>query len=169
MKTKLILTLALFGFLNAGFAQQKINWGKWNQLTGEWKGEGSGRPGQGDGTFSFTFGLDKNVIERRSHSEYPATQNKPLIVHDDLMIVYPDFGGNPTKAIYFDNEGHIIQYTITYADESIVLTSSKMPNVPVFRLTYTLLNSETVNTKFEISTDGEKFMTYIEGQSKKVK
>jgi hypothetical protein len=108
------------------------------------------------------------VIERKSHSEYPATNNKPLIIHDDLMIVYLDFTKNPSKAIYFDNEGHTINYNIFYSDFSIVMTSDKIPNAPVFRLTYTLLDNETVNTKFEISNEGDKFMTYIEGKSKRM-
>ena len=51
----------------------------------------------------------------------------------------------------------------------IVLTSEKIPNAPIFRLTYTLLDDNTVNTKFEMSQDGENFMTHIEGKSKKVK
>jgi len=78
------------------------------------------------------------------------------------MIVYPDYTGNPVKAIFFDNEGHTINYSISYTDKSIALTSKKIPNVPVFRLTYTLLKNEIVNTKIEISQDGEKFSTYIE-------
>ena len=85
------------------------------------------------------------------------------------MIVYLDFTGNPSKAIYFDNEGYTINYSISYLDKTIVLLSDKIPNVPVFRLTYTLLNDETINTKFEMSQDAEKFMTYIEGKSKKIK
>ena len=109
----------------------------------------------------------KKIIERKSHSEYPATKDKPLIIHDDLMIIYLDYSGNPSKAIYFDNENHVINYSITYADNSIILTSDKIPHVPVFRLTYTLLDNETIDTKFEMSNDGEKFMTYIEGKSKK--
>jgi len=78
---------------------------------------------------------------------------------DDLMIVYPDYKGSPAKAIYFDNEGHTINYSITYGDNSIAFTSDKIPNVPIFRLTYTLLETEIVNTKFEMSQDGEKFST----------
>jgi hypothetical protein len=134
---------------------------------GEWIGEGSGQPGQGGGTFSFTYDLDENIIVRKSHSEYPAAADKPAIIHDDLMVVYLDFSGNPSKAIYFDNEGHTINYQITYSDKSIVLTSDKIPGVPVFRLTYTLLESGTVDTKFEMSQDGETFMKYIEGKSRK--
>jgi hypothetical protein len=73
----------------------------------------------------------------------------------------------PSKAIYFDNEGHTIYYSITWTDRSIVLTSEKALNVPIFRLTYSLLDKDTVNTKFEMSQDGLKFMVYIEGKSKR--
>lgn len=169
MKTKIFFTTLFFVLTISCLGQQNATWEKWSWLMGEWKGEGSGQPGKGGGTFSFAFNLDKKIIERKSHSEYPATENKPLIIHDDLMIVYLDFTENPTKAIYFDNEGHSINYKISYADKSIVMISDKIPNVPVFRLTYTLLDNSTVNTKFEMSQDGEKFMTYIEGKSKKIK
>jgi hypothetical protein len=169
MRTKLLFTATLFALTISSFGQQSLTWDKWNWLMGEWEGEGSGQPGQGDGTFSFKLDLDKKIIIRKSHSEYPATENKPRIIHDDLMIVYLDFSGSASKAIYFDNEGHTINYAITYSDKSIVLTSDKISNVPIFRLTYTLLDSETINTKFEMSQDGEKFMTYIEGKSKRTK
>jgi hypothetical protein len=169
VKTKLILTLAFFGFLTTCLGQQTSTWNKWNWLMGEWKGEGSGQPGQGGGTFTFKPDLDKKIIIRKSHSEYPATGNKPEVIHDDLMIVYSDSAGNASKAIYFDNEGHTINYSITYSERSIILTSGKIPGVPVFRLTYVLLDTDMINTKFEMSQDGEKFMTYIEGKSKRTK
>ncbi len=169
MRTKFILTIMLFGLFTSCYGQQKSAWDKWNWLVGEWTGEGTGAPGTGGGTFSFKQDLDENILVRKSHSEYPAADNKPKVIHDDLMIVYLDFAGNPSKAIYFDNEGHTINYGITYEDKSIILTSAKIPNVPTFRLAYTLLDSETVNTKFEMSRDGQKFIPYIEGNSKKQK
>jgi hypothetical protein len=169
MRAKLIVIMAFIGFISTSFAQQSSSWDKWNWLMGNWAGEGSGQPGQGGGTFSFKPDLDQKILIRKSHSEYPASANKPQIIHDDLMIVYLDYTGNASKAIYFDNEGHTINYSITYAEKSIALISDKMPNVPVFRLTYSLLDDATVNTKFEMSQDGEKFMTYIEGKSKKIK
>lgn len=169
MKTKLFLTATLFLLTLTCFAQQSTTWDKWNWLIGEWKGEGSGQLGQGGGTFSFAFNLDKKVIIRKSHSEYPATESKPKVVHDDLMIIYLDNTANPTRAIYFDNEGHTINYTITYSEKSIVLTSDNISNVPIFRLTYALLDIDVINTKFEMSQDGEKWMIYIEGKSKKTK
>lgn len=169
MRAKLILSIACIGLMGTCFGQSSPNWNKWNWLIGEWVGEGSGQPGQGDGTFSFKPDLDQKILVRKSHSEYPATVNKPQVIHDDLMVVYLDYSGNASKAIYFDNEGHTINYAVSYAEKSIVLTSDKMPNVPVFRLTYSLLDDATVNTKFELSQDGEKFMTYIEEKSKKMK
>jgi hypothetical protein len=169
MKSKFLLTIAFLGFLSTCLSQQNLSWDKWNWLIGDWAGQGSGEPGKGGGTFSFKFDLDKKILVRKSHSEYPATNDKPAIFHEDLMIVYPDSTGNPGKAVYFDNESHVIHYTITYSDKSIQLTSDKSANVLVFRLTYISLDDSTVNTKFEMSQDGEKFITYIEGLSKKKK
>ncbi len=169
MKTRLISALLLLTLTSASFIQQNSTWSNWTWLIGEWKGEGSGQPGQGGGTFSFSLDLDKKVLIRKSHSEYPATDKKTAVVHDDLMIIYLDPTGNPSKAIYFDNEGHTINYSITYSDKSIVLTSDKMPNTPIFRLTYTSLSDESVDTKFEMSQDGTTFSTYIEGKSTKIK
>jgi len=167
MNTKSFLTVVLIGIFTMSFGQQSASWDKWSWLIGEWVGEGNGQPGQGGGTLSFHHDLDQKILVRKSHTEFPASGNKPPVIHNDLLIIYPDYSGNPAKAIYFDNEGHTINYFITYADQSIVFTSTKIQNMPIFRLTYTLLNRDCVNTKFEFSQDGEKFATYIEGKSKK--
>ncbi len=168
MYPKQILVIAFLALTTFTFAQS-AGTNNFGWLMGAWKGEGDGTPGNGSGTFTFAYDLDKKVITRKAHSEYPATDNKPLIIHDDLMVIYADNTGAFTKAIYFDNEGHTINYSITYADKAIVLLSDKMPNMPVFKLTYTLLDNETVNTKFEMSKDGVAFFTYVEGKSTKVK
>ena len=72
------------------------------------------------------------------------------------------------KAIYFDNEGHTINYSITFSDKTIIFTSDQTLNIPVFRLTYALMEDQQVNTKFEISMDGENFKTYVEGKSTRI-
>jgi hypothetical protein len=168
MKLKFFFLLAFSLLILNSFGQTISVWSNWSWLIGEWKGEGSGQPGTGGGTFSFQTDLDGKILVRKSHSEYPAQGTLPATIHDDLMIVSLDYTGNPTKASYYDNEGHTINYSITYASNTVVLLSEKIPNVPTFRLTYTLLDNQTVNTKFEMSQDGEKFMTYIEGKSKKM-
>ena len=72
LKIKFLIPVFLFGIISISSAQQKTTWNKWDWLIGEWKGEGSGQPGQGSGTFSFSFDLDRNILIRKSHSEYPA-------------------------------------------------------------------------------------------------
>ena len=169
MKSTLMLIIAFSGFFSVCSGQQNSKWDKWSWLIGEWQGENSGQPGQGAGTFSFTPDLKNEIIVRKSHTEFPAAENKPAIVHDDLLIVYSDPSTRGDNAIYFDNEGHTIKYSVTYKDRSIILRSDKIPDNPVFRLVYTLLDERTVNTRFEMSGDGEKFTPYIEGNSRKIK
>lgn len=158
----------MLGFIQFSNAQtQKSDWDNWKPLLGNWLGKGDGKTGQGGGTFSFSEDLDKKVIIRKSHSEYPATANKPKIVHEDLMVIHQDQNGIPNKAVYFDNEGHTINYKITYQKNEIILLSEKVDKMPTFRLTYTLIDPNTVDTKFEMSQDGEKFFTYVQGLSTK--
>jgi hypothetical protein len=144
-------------------AQQDSVWAGWHWLFGEWVGEGSGRPGQGSGSFSLTPELDGKVLIRKSHSEYPVTKDKPRFVHDDLMIISPAAKGLSPKAVYYDNEGHIIEYGIVQSDTSISFTSSRLPNVPVFRLIYAKRPEGKINVSFQLSQDGEQFRVYTEG------
>lgn len=166
MKKSFLLVCLGFCTLFSICSSQNIpDWDRWSWLIGDWIGEGGGQPGQGTGTFSFSFDLDKNILIRKSHSEYPATANTPKVTHDDLMIIYLDSNGDSNKAVYFDNERHTIFYSVTFPDNSIIFTSEKSANSPIFRLVYSQLDRETVNIRFEMSKDGLNFMTYVEGKS----
>ena len=167
--TIMVSVLSLLGFVSISFGQQDTTWNTWNWLIGDWTGEGSGVPGQGAGYFSFQPDLGGKILLRKNHSEYPAVKDKPEIIHDDLMIVYRDKSDQTDKATYFDNEGNVINYSITYSQQSIVLTSGKVKNSPIFRLTYDALANEAIGVKFEMSRDGEKFVTYTEGKCRKKK
>lgn len=171
MKVKLYLIILMLFMVSSVFAQSgNKKWSGLDFLVGNWEGEGSGKPGEGSGYFSFKFDLDNNVLVRNSHSEYPAAKDKAKTVHDDLMIIYSDNSGSPAKAIYFDNEGHVINYSITFPnDMDVVFTGEKIQNSPSFRLTYSKLAADLVNVKFEISRDGVYYITYIEGKSKRIK
>jgi len=169
LKRKLIALFMVVGVSASCFGQSGATWTNFDKLIGKWVGDGAGQPGQGNGTFTFSFDLDKKILVRKGHTYFPKTDTKSEITHDDLMIIYPDYSGMPSKAIYFDNEGHTINYSVQCTDKSIVFTSSKITNVPVFRLTYTILDNGMINTKFEMSRDGVVFTPYLEGKSKKVK
>lgn len=166
--TKVFLTATILFFAQGVFAQQSTSsWDNWKFLIGEWIGEGNGQPGQGNGSFTFNTDLDGKILVRKSHTEFPATKDRPAFSHDDLLIVYFDFTGTPAKAIYFDNENHVLNYSVSYVNNTIVFLSEPAQNAPRFRLSYIPLDENTVNVKFEIAMPQnlEDFKTYLEGKS----
>jgi len=167
MKTNLFILAALLMLGANAYGQQTNPWAKWSWMFGDWKVAGTGTPGAGLSMFSFEPGHNNSVLMRRSHSKYPPAKDKPEVIHEDLMIIYLD-SGEPSRAIYFDNKGQTINYSITYSADSIVMQADKVTNRPVFRLTYTRIDNKTANVKYEMSTDGEKFITYDEGRCTKM-
>ncbi len=167
---KLLIAVTMLLFMQPMFAQKtKDSWVKWKHLCGSWIGAENGQPGQGTGAFTFQSDLDSNILVRKSSTTFPASKSRPAFTHNDLLIVYRDTSGNPAKAIYFDNENHVLNYNITYNDSSIVMTSEILPNLSQFRLSYVTLSSKKVNVKFEIALppDHSKFMIYLEGKALK--
>jgi hypothetical protein len=152
--------------------QQTANgWEKWKYLICEWVGEGNGQPGQGEGSFTFLAGLDGKVMVRKSHTVFPETAKNAAKIHDDLLYVYASPADGSQEAIYFDNEGNTIKYKVSFIGNSIVMTSEKSSVNPRFRLTYTKIDSSSVNISFEMATPEapEAFRTYLEGKASKVK
>jgi hypothetical protein len=139
-------------------------WAELAPLLGEWQAEGSGQPGASGGTFSFTPDLDRAVVTRRAHSEYPATKSRPAFAHDDLMVIFHE--GDATRAIYFDNEGHTIRYAVHAEAKKVVFLSESAPG-PRFRLTYEWSSDGVLNVAFEIAPPGDgPFKTYVRGTAK---
>jgi hypothetical protein len=144
---------------------------KWSALAGEWAGEGSGNPGSGAGTSSFQFDLQKQVLVRRSHSEYPASGGRPATVHDDLMVIYPGTD-EESRAIYFDNEGHVIEYSAKWSAGGDTLTFLSKPTAgtPQFRLIYKKVDAQTLTVVFEMAPPGQTaFRPYVSGRLKRSK
>jgi hypothetical protein len=170
---KRISVVLFFMFLSTGIFCQPTpdTWARWKYLIGEWTGEGGGKPGQGSGSFSFKTELNKTILVRKNHSEFPSKNGQAGGVHDDLMIIYANPPGEPRSAIYFDSEGHTINYTIDYLVNSIVFVSEEVHNLPQYRLTYSTVENNKVNIKFEMARPGDKegFKTYVDGKCIKVK
>lgn len=141
----------------------------WRFLMGEWVGEGGGQPGQGSGWFSFLPDLQQKVLVRRNHSEFPAQGGRPAAVHDDLMVVWRE-GADATRAIYFDNEGHVIRYTVELAADARSAVFVSEPGAgPRFRLTYRETEPGRVSLKFEIAPPDkpDAFSLYIESTARR--
>jgi hypothetical protein len=146
-------------------------WEPYRFLLGDWVGDGSGGPGKGSGQFSFRLDLQDKVIVRKNHAVFPAAAGRPAVTHDDLMVIYRAEGGGPTKAIYFDNEGHVIQYTASFSadQKTLVFVSEPAPAAPRFRLSYSKGEEGTVGIKFEMAppTLPDAFRTYLEGKARR--
>jgi hypothetical protein len=165
MNQALIAALILLSINTASAQQAKGDpWEKWQFLIGDWDGAGTGKPGDGAGGFSLKPDLDGNVLIRKNHADYPASNGRPAFSHNDLMIVYPAGITGEESAIYFDNEGHVINYSVSFSDRAIILTSATSDNSPRFKLSYTPTEKDKVNIKFEIAPPGkpDSFSPYIE-------
>lgn len=171
---KTILSAAVFLLCQFAFAQQAplaVNLDSLKFLLGNWAGEGTTGGAAGSGYCSFEPALQAKVIVRKNHAEYPATSDRPAVVHDDLMIIYPDSALHQIRAFYTDSEGHVIHYTVTAAGDSgsaVFLGDAEM-GAPRYRLTYAVTQPEHVSLTFEIAPPGhpDEFHKYIQATIRK--
>jgi hypothetical protein len=165
------LILAIMACASAGAADKPAGWGPLQSLVGEWTGEGGGAPGAGTGRFSFKPDLQGQILVRKNRAEYPATKDRPAMVHDDLMVVYRESPEAPLHAIYFDSEGHTIRYEVYGPPDgsAAVFLSAAEPAAPRYRLTYTPAGQDRLKIKFEIAPPGKtgEFATYIEAGARR--
>lgn len=138
------------------------SWKGWDFMIGDWVGEGSGKPGEAAGSYSFARELGGKILVRKNRADYPASGDRPAFTHEDLMVVYKDDQKSRISASYFDNEGHVIQYAATLSDDGKVVTfvSDGPASAPRFKLTYTKQPDATVRGSFDMAQPGKDFATY---------
>lgn len=130
-------------------------WKPLSFLEGTWIAKAQGGGGvSASGRYTFRRELDGHIFARHSTNDPgckgPADYN---CRHGDLLYVYPE--GSALKAIYFDNEGHVIHYDVSTPDAtSAVFLSEPTQSGPRFRLTYELKDS-VMSGRFEIQMPGQ--------------
>ncbi|HSP15726.1 MAG TPA: hypothetical protein VLV78_13355 [Thermoanaerobaculia bacterium] len=143
---------------------------QWNALLGNWTGEGGGSPGVGSGTASFQFDLQEHAIIRRNVSDYPASEGRPAVHHEDLMVIYPGPSAAEASAFYLDNEVQTIAYSASWSADGKVLTFVSLPGGkgPQFRLSYTFTSPDAMTVTFEIAAPGSTvFKKFVGGVMKR--
>ncbi len=137
-------------------------------LVGDWSGEGEGKPGTASGGASYRFELDGKVLVRRNHADLAAANGRPAARHEDLMTIFSE--GGRLKALYLDNEDHVIRYQVAEVPGGVAFTSEPTPG-PRFRLSYLRRSEALVTVLFEIAPPGkpEAFSTYLEAVTRQVK
>ena len=143
-------------------AAQAPDWKTLEFLLGNWTGvagENDTPLGPGQGAFSFTLELSKNIIVRRNNASYDSG-----VKHDDFMVIYLEGG---LRAIYFDTEGHVIRYKVSSPEQNrVIFESDGTQPGPKYRLSY-WVERGTLAGKFEVAPPGAGYKTYMSWKSKR--
>ncbi len=144
------------------------DWDQLQFLIGRWVSPLSGQPGEGiSGASTFSYALDGKVIIRTSRAEFaPAPGEEKGLVHDDLLIIYQQPGESKLRAVYFDNEGHIIHYTLSFPEKQpgVVFESEASAGSPRARLTYETEPDGTLLTEFSVALLGGPLLSHVKGK-----
>jgi hypothetical protein len=133
-------------------------------LEQNWEANTNGFNGvKSTGTYTFRRELGGHILSRRSINDVACKGPADFDCgHGDMLYVYQDMPGQPLRAIYFDNEGHVIHYEVsTPTPRSVVFLSAPGPG-PQFRLTYELKDTILVG-KFQGQMPGQsEWKSYLE-------
>ncbi len=153
-------------------SEKADTWKVCQELVGTWSAGSDDKTGSG--RFTLREELGGKVLVRQNHADIPAARGRPAAKHDDLMVIYRGQAGKPVRAMYWDNEGHTITYTVSVADagRTLEFVSDPVPQAPRFRLSYKWGDDrDTVRIIFAIAPPGqpERFRTYLEGTVRREK
>jgi hypothetical protein len=170
MRTIAIVSVALLSVLpsraqNAAATGDSAAWSKLEFLLGKWTGIAGEKDtplGAGQGGFSFQTELNGKIIVRHNQAAYTSGAR-----HDDLMVIYLDGPDDKPRAIYFDSEGHVIRYSLSFpAANNVVFESEASQPGPRYRLSYRL-NGPALDGKFEVAPPGADYKSYMRWAAKK--
>jgi hypothetical protein len=146
-------------------AVESSAWKSLQFLVGTWeaKTQGGSAGAAGSGTYTFQLELRGHVLARHSAGAACKGPADFDCEHGDLLYVYESPPGGSVKAIYFDNEGHVINYDVTAtAPNSAVFLSPASNPGPQFRLVYEL-KDRTMYGQFQMRMPGQsEFKSYLE-------
>jgi hypothetical protein len=167
MKYRLLVACLLTPLLHSAFAisAEDDPLRALSFLEGTWEGRVAAgfSAAQSSGQYSFTRELSGHVLARRAEGYESCTGPKDFDCgHHDLLYVYQD-APHALRAIYFDNEGHVIHYDVATPDANTALfVSTPSTSGPQFRLVYRLEDAR-LSGKFQMRAPGATdWKSYLE-------
>ena len=116
-----------------------------------------------DSSYLFRRELKGHVLARRAVSTAACTGPAAFDCdHSDELIVFQDAPGQPLKAFYADNEGHVIHYVVSTPAPDDAVFLSEPTGGPRFKLEYKL-DHGVMAGKFQIQMPGQAdWHSYLE-------
>lgn len=168
MRKRLIVSITICWTLfaqNTPTTRPPDPWKSLRFLIGTWQAttQGGTAGAAATGTYTFRFELGDHILARHTAGTGCKGPVDFDCEHGDLLYVYPDLSGSALKAIYFDNEGHVIQYAVSSSmPDSVVFLSDPSVPGPRFRLAYEV-RDRVLYGKFQVRMPGQKdFRSYLE-------
>ncbi len=140
-------------------------------LVGNWEAESTPAAPAVTAHTEFSLDLQRHVLIRRNHADYPPANGKPAYIHDDLLVTYREVKPVAVKATYFDSDGYYARYTVTTsAPGQATFVSDVIAGFPRYRLSYSLLPDGRLSTTIEVAPAGKTkaFAPYLQWTSKRV-
>jgi hypothetical protein len=119
-------------------------WKDYRFFLGKWTGDGLGPAGKGPGTMTVETDLNESILRITNQVDFAGSDKKSTYL--GTMIV-----SKSHKALFLDNEGHVLHYTVTATPTAITFLSVPEPNSPRFRLTYQTQGKGTMKVLFDIA------------------
>jgi len=132
-------------------------------LQGTWEAKtGAGSAAHAVGTYVFQKELKEHIVARHSAVSGCIGPDTYDCQHSDLLYLFQNAPGQALKAVYFDNEGHVIHYGVSTPDPYTVMFLSEPGPGPRFRLIYHL-DGGVMYGKFQIQMPGkDDWSSYLE-------
>jgi hypothetical protein len=168
-KSIFFFTLLTTSLLGQASSNDKERWSALSFLEGTWEARTLSGAAKADvvGTYSFKKELGGHILARHSSADGCKGPADFDCDHGDLLYIYQDSAGQPLKAIYFDNEGHVIHYGVDAPTPSNVVFLSEPAPGPRFRLVYEL-KAGLMSGKFQMQMPGKtEWTSYLEWSGKK--
>jgi hypothetical protein len=157
--------LSLAFFVPSLFAQSPPDpFARLSFLLGTWEAKTINNPAvTATGTYAFRTELNGHVLARHTSAAGCKGPEDFNCQHGDLLYIYADAPGQPLRAIYFDNEGHVIHYAVTAPTATTAEFLSDASGAgPQFRLFYELKGG-IMSGKFQIRMPGQQeWKSYLE-------
>ena len=139
-------------------------------LQGTWEAKATGKEGvTALGTYTFRKELQDHILARHSSSSAGCKGPETFDCdHGDLLYVYQETPEQSLKAIYFDNEGHVIHYDVSIPEPgtAMFLSDGSKPG-PQFRLMYELKGT-VMSGRFQMRMPGQQeWKSYLEWSGSK--